>query len=137
MVKKLVIAISFISLSSCDYSYHKDLGGDYVLRAVNSPVSMTIGYGDENGTEGLLPHTVYKVYWDKDNIVALRHPSDGLNQSSIENEIVEYFLIDKKKMPREVGRMKGPLTKIQIDSIINVLNIDLTKMEMKEFDDLD
>jgi hypothetical protein len=137
MVRKIWLLIPILILGSCDYSYHKDLGDYYILRAVNSPVSMTIGYGDENGSEGMLPHTIYKVFWDKNNIVALRHPSDGINQSSIDKSITEYYLISKNKMPRDNERKKGPFTKYQVDSIISILKIDLSKMAMKEFKDLD
>ncbi len=133
----LIFLVGIFLLESCEYSFDKDIGKGYYINAVNSPVSMTICYGDESGCESILPYTIYKVYWNTNLIIALRHPSDGIHQSSIKKNIVEHFIINKDLQSNHPYKKMGPFNSIQLDSILYKYKIDLTKMEMKEFNYLD
>jgi hypothetical protein len=97
---------------------------------------MTICFGNDEGCEGILPNTVYEVFWNKNFILAGVHPSDGVHQGSIQKSRNEYYLINKSFPARHPYRKLGPYTASQRDSIVKVYKIDLLKMERQIFEDL-
>ncbi|MCH7414372.1 hypothetical protein MM213_12810 [Belliella sp. R4-6] len=135
---KLFYIILSLLLLSCDYFYQKQIGEFYFLRAVNSPVTMSIGFGTSEINEGLINQTVFEVHWNEEYILAKRHPSQGVNVGDIDRDQVDYYIIKKVDFgdKRATEYVEGPLSKGDYSKRIFELELDEVDMYSLIFDDL-
>ena len=137
-MKHFIVIASVMLLNSCDYSYNKQIGESYFLRAVNSPVTMSIGFGTKEINEGVIDQTVFEVYWNDDYILAKRHPSKGAGINNINKNVIEYYIIKKVLFGEEkaAANIKGPLSEDLYEKEKNVLGLDERTMQKVEFEKL-
>lgn len=122
---------------SCDYTYQKQIGENYFIRCIESRERMDIGFGEKDGSEGLIQQTVFEVHWDNSHILAKRHPS-GFGSPEIDRSITEYYVVKKVKFGEDKAskNMFGPLDLNQYEKKKLELSIDESNMESIVFDDL-
>lgn len=124
--------------AGCDYSYQRKIVGDYYLRAVNSPVTMDIGFGTSEVSEVLVKQTVFEIHWNDEFILAKRHPSEGLNYESIIRHDIEFYIIKKVKYGEEKAsqNIEGPMNKEKFEKRKVELGLREEKMKSITFDNL-
>ncbi|MFD2036343.1 hypothetical protein ACFSKL_16180 [Belliella marina] len=127
-----------VLLLGCDYSYQKQIGESYFLRAVNSPVTMSIGFGSSEINEGLINQTVFEVHWNEEYILAKRHPSKGVNVGDIDRDQVDYYVIKKVDFGKERASeyVVGPITINDYSKRILELGLNEKDMSSLTFKDL-
>lgn len=137
MRKTFLLILIAISVCSCDYEYQKQIGENYFIRCIESRERMNIGFGNKDGSEGLIDETVFEVYWNEQYIIALRHPpikgSGGIN-----HDVTEYYIIRKVILGEEKASSNtyGPLTREEYEIKIKELRLDTSKMQSVVFEDL-
>jgi len=122
----IFLILSITSCGACDYTYQKQIGENYFLRAIDMKESMCIGFGTKDSNEGIVPSTIYEVQWNDDIILAKQHPNNS-------NETY-YYLIRKTKFGLEKGTkyMEGPISEYEAKNILKEAGVKLP-LENKEF----
>ncbi|MCH7408057.1 hypothetical protein MM239_01510 [Belliella sp. DSM 111904] len=135
---KLSCLIFSVFFCGCDYSYQKEIGESYFLRAINSPVTMSIGFGNSKINEGLIDQTIFEVHWNDDFILAKRHPSKGINLADIDRNQVDCYVIKKVNFRDKKASeyVEGPLRKEDYSKRILELGLDEDDMSSLTFNDL-
>jgi hypothetical protein len=124
----LILIISFCG--ACDYTYQKQIGESYFLRALDLKESMCIGFGTKDLNEGIVPRTVYEVQWNDEIIIAKQHP--------INSDETNYYLIGKTKFGVEKGTkyMDGPISEYEAKNILLKEGFKLPLENVQLFKDL-
>ena len=132
-MKKITYILFLIILSSCgvfDYTYQKQIGESYFLRAIDLKESMCIAFGTKDSNEGIVPSTVYEVQWNDEIILAKQHPRNS--------EITNYYLIGKTKFGVEKGTkfMDGPISEYHAKKALKTEGIKFPLTNQQLFKDL-
>lgn len=134
----LIYLLLILFVTACDYSYQKEIGKNYYVRAVNSPVTMDIGFGTSDISEVLIKQTVFEVHWNDNFALVKRHPSEGITHEFIEKNIIEYYIVKKIKYGEEKAsqNIEGPMNREEFEERKVELGLSETQMESVTFDDL-
>jgi len=132
-MKKNAYILTLLIISSCgamDYTYQKQIGESYFLKAIDLKESMCIAFGTKDLNEGIVPSTVYEVQWNDELILAKQH--------SRNSEITNYYLIGKTKFGVEKGTkfMDGPISEYDAIKALKTEGIKLPLANQQLFKDL-
>ena len=132
-MKKHYYILSILLISSCgacDYTYQKQIGESYFLRAIDLKESMCIGFGTKESNEGIVPSTVYEVQWNDEIILAKQHPKNS--------DETYYYLIRKTKFGVEKGTkyMDGPISEYEAKKGLLIEGFELPLERTQLFEDL-
>ena len=126
------------SLTSCS-DYAVDLGGGYILRAIDGKENMAVAYGDKSFSVAIVDQTVFEVLWNDDFILARRHPSKlGVEVATIKRDSIEYYIVEKianeKDNPHR--KVKGPLNLAEYEVELRQLGLNESRLQKTFFEEL-
>ena len=137
LIKVILLFVVLIGFQSCDSS-QKQIGENYFVRWINGPETMCIGFGTEDGNEGIVKETIYEVKWNTEYIIAKRHPLEAPGVEGINRDITEYYILKKVKFgeAKASENMFGPLIEEEFKVKRDNLGLIEDEMESMIFDDL-
>lgn len=132
-IKACLFLGAICTLSACDSYYQKQIGESYFLRYTDLKRTMDLGFGTEESSEGLIPPTVFEVYWNDQYILVKTHPDFPDNRT-----LTDYYIIEKVVFGEKRARdyMVGPVAKQAYERNIKALHLHLDDMEHIVYDDL-